>query len=83
MTGVRKITVPSEAKAALEKHGKMKFGIPVNPQLVKFIHAHIMDLRFGPTLKPTTRQMLRHFSSFGTIAGMYLLRQHTLANKKF
>ncbi len=62
IVSVRKLTVPSEAKAALNEPPK-----PLSVEVLMSIRRVVARDVFGPTLRPTFKQRLLEFSSIAAI----------------
>ena len=64
---MRKVNIPPEAKAALEKNGAVKFDKPLSTKTIQIIRRVVAREVFGPAMKPTFRQQLLAFVSFAAI----------------
>lgn len=61
---MRKISLNSEALAALEADGKVKFNRPLSAKMIQTIRQSVARRLFGPAMRPTFKQRLLTFSSF-------------------
>ena len=64
---MRKISLDSEALAALEADGAVKFDKPLPDKAIQIIRRGVAKAIFGPTMKPAFKSQLLTFVSFAAI----------------
>ncbi len=67
----RKVHLPPEALAALEKDGAVKFKKPLSVKTLNVIRKWVAKTLYGLSMKPTIRQQLLGFPSYRAIAAVW------------